>query len=391
MARTKKQKKNEKGEGTFRQRSNGTFEYRIVYTDEYNETKRKSFYGQSDIICMEKAEKFLYDLEKKKSGIDIDATIPDIAKEKAKSDFDKNYTHEQGYSRNLYTISIIEKSAIGNTPIAELTETHIDLFFRTLTKYANNTIVKVYRQIRIAFRIAYDKGIIPKDFMQSGNMKCPKSNKVTKKVKALTKEEQNQFVEYLENYKALKGRNEYKLQLLISLYSGLRMGEINALKPENIDFKAGVIKVRLTVSRDENDKPFIKEGTKTDTGIRDVPIMNGLKSILQTSLEQQPDNPYDLLFYDKMNDKIISTQQVNEFFHRACEKCNIEYNGQHALRHTFATRCIEAGVPPVVLKTWLGHTDIHITLDTYADVFKSMHNDSIFKLDEYINKLGNAS
>lgn len=161
----KKQKKNEKGEGTFGQRSNGTFEYRIVYTDEYNETKRKSFYGQSDIICMEKAEKFLYDLEKKKSGIDIDATIPDIAKEKAKSDFDKNYTHEQGYSRNLYTISIIEKSAIGKMPIAELSETHIDLFFRTLTKYSNSTIVKVYRQIRLAFRIAHDKGIIPKDFI----------------------------------------------------------------------------------------------------------------------------------------------------------------------------------------------------------------------------------
>ncbi len=387
MAKTKKQKKNEKGEGSFRQRANGTFEYRIVYTDEYNETKRKSFYGQSDIICMEKAEKFLYDLEKKKSGIDIDATIPDIAKEKAKSDFDKNYSHEQGYSRNLYTISIIEKSAIGKTPIAELSETDIDLFFRTLTKYANNTIVKVYRQIRIAFRIAYDKGIIPKDFMQSGNMKCPKSNKVTKKVKALTKEEQNQFVKYLENYKAPKGRNEYKIQLLIALYSGMRMGEINALKPENIDFKAGVIKVRFTVSRDENDKPIIKEGAKTDTGIREVPIMNSLKPILKKLLEQQSYNPYGLLFYDNNNDKIITTQQVNEFFYRTCEKCKIEYNRQHSLRHTFATRCIEAGVPPVVLKTWLGHTDIHITLDTYADVFNSMHNDSILKLDEYINKL----
>lgn len=391
MAKAKKQKKNEKGEGTFRQRSNGTFEYRIVYTDEYNETKRKSFYGQSDIICMEKAEKFLYDLEKKKSGIDIDATIPDIAKEKAKSDFDKNYTHEQGYSRNLYTISIIEKSAIGKMPIAELSETHIDLFFRTLTKYSNSTIVKVYRQIRLAFRIAHDKGIIPKDFMQSGNMKCPKSNKANKKVTALTKEEQKQFVEYLENYKAPKGRNEYTLQLLISLYSGMRMGEVNALKPENIDFKAGVIKVRSTVSRGADDKSFIKNGTKTYTGIRDIPIMDSLKTVLETALEQQSENPYDLLFYDTKNNKIITTSQVNCFFQRMCKKCNIEFRGQHALRHTFATRCIEADVPPVVLKTWLGHTDIHITLDTYADVFNSMHNSSISKLGDYINNLDKVS
>lgn len=387
MARTKKQVKNEKGEGSFRKRSNGTFEYRIVYTDEYNETKRKSFYGQSDIICMEKAEKFLSDLEKKKSGIDIDATIPDIAKEKTKSDFDKNYTHEQGYARNLYTISIIEKSAIGKTPIAELSESHIDLFFGTLTKYSNSTIVKVYRQIRIAFRIAYDKGIISKDFMQSGNMKCPKSNKATKKVTALTKDEQKRFVEYLENYEAPKGRNEYVLQLLISLYSGMRMGEVNALKSENIDFKAGVIKVRSTVSRGKNYKSFIKDGTKTYAGIRDIPIMDNLKIVLKSALEKKSDNPYDLIFYDNVNDKIITTSQVNSFFQRICDKCNIESHGQHALRHTFATRCIEADVPAVVLKTWLGHTDIHITLDTYADVFNSMHNDSITKLDNYINNL----
>ena len=78
---------------------------------------------------------------------------------------------------------------------------------------------------------------------------------------------------------------------------------------------------------------------------------------------------------------------MNCFFQRACEKCDISLRGQHALRHTFATRCIEAGVPPVVLKTWLGHTDIHITLDTYADVFNSMHNDSMNKLNEYINSI----
>lgn len=387
MAKVKTQKKNEKGEGSFRKRPNGTFEYRIVYTDEQGEAKRKSFYGQSDNICIEKAEKFLYDLEKKKSGIDIDATIPDLTKEKAKSDFEKNYTHEQGYSRNLYTISIIEKSAIGKIPIADLNETHIDLFFRTLTNYSNSTIVKIYRQIRIAFRIACDKGIIPRDFMQSENMKCPKSNKADKKVTALTKEEQKRFVEYLENYKAPKCRNEYTLQLLISLYSGMRMGEINALKAENIDFKSGVIKVRSTVSRGYNDNSFIKEGTKTYAGIRDIPIMYSLKKVLENALEQKSDNPYGLLFYDTKNNKIITTSQVNCFFQRACEKCDISLRGQHALRHTFATRCIEAGVPPVVLKTWLGHTDIHITLDTYADVFNSMHNDSMIKLNEYINTI----
>lgn len=60
------------------------------------------------------------------------------------------------------------------------------------------------------------------------------------------------------------------------------------------------------------------------------------------------------------------------------------------MRHSFATRCIEAGVPPVVIKNWLGHKDIHITLDTYADVFDRMRFSAVSKLEEYIEALENV-
>lgn len=218
-------------------------------------------------------------------------------------------------------------------------------------------------------------------------MRCPKSKKKDKKVFALNKAEQQRLVEYLKDYRAPKGRNAYVEQIMISLLSGLRMGEVNALHPRDIDFKHNVIHVRSTVSRGLNERIFIKEGTKTDAGTRDVPIMENLKPILKTALKNAKKNPYDLLFYDHVHNKIITTSQVNNFFQRACEKCDIEIRGQHALRHTFATRCIEAGVPAVVIKNWLGHTDIHITLDTYADVFNSMHNDSIAKLGDYISSI----
>ena len=58
--------------------------------------------------------------------------------------------------------------------------------------------------------------------------------------------------------------------------------------------------------------------------------------------------------------------------------------GQHSLRHTFATRCIEAGGQPVVLKNWLGHTNIHITLDTYADIYGSLNSASLDQLVEHL-------
>ena len=104
-------------------------------------------------------------------------------------------------------------------------------------------------------------------------------------------------------------------------------------------------------------------------------------------MEEVRDNPYGLVFYDYVKDGIIETSQVNSFYRRICESAGIEYNGQHALRHTFATRSIEAGVPPLVLKKWLGHTNIHITLDTYSDVFDKMNFESTDKLDILMGSL----
>lgn len=91
--------------------------------------------------------------------------------------------------------------------------------------------------------------------------------------------------------------------------------------------------------------------------------------------------------YDCVSKRVITTTQVNSYYKRVCSSVGIESSGQHALRHTFATRCIEAGIPAVVLKTWLGHKDIHMTLDTYTDVFQAMDNDAISKYDEHLNSM----
>lgn len=386
-----KKSRNDKGDGSLRRRPNGSFEYRIVYNDENGESKRKSFYGKSDLECYEKADDFLDKIEKLNNGIDINATIPDIIRAKYDADLEMNFVQEQGYARNMSTLAIIENKTIGKVPIAEISESQVQSFLSSITYYSNSNITKVYRQIRLAFKEAFNKKIIEYNFMDSGYIRCPKSDKKDKKVVAFTRDEQLTLVEYLNSYVAPKNRNDYTSQILISLYSGMRMGEVNALKISSIDFKKNVIQVRQTVTRGKEYKSFIKDGLKTETSIRDIPISAKLKPILEKAIRNAKPNKYDLLFYDTNKGDIITTNQVNCFFNRTCEKCGINIRGQHSLRHTFATRCIEANVPAVVLKNWLGHADIHITLDTYADVFDSMHNDSITKLDDYISKLDKAS
>lgn len=392
MARTKKRNtRSENGNGSFRTKDNGKIEYRISYTNEYGLLCRKSFTGQDESECIGKASEFLDIQEKKSRGIDMDATIPDLIKHRYDSDLAKNYVGEQGYYRCMGTLKIIENSPIGNIPIAELEEMHIDLFLRTLTHYSNSTIKKVYQQIRMGYSIAIDKDIVAKDITRSRDLRRPKSSKTDKKVRGLTEEEQRILVKGLQDYKVRYGRNNYKLQILIALYSGMRMGEINALKVKNVNFDKKIIKVENTISRGKDYRAFIKEGTKTYSGLREIPINKLLEPVLREAIANSKENEYGLIFYDYFKNDLITTSQVNLFFGRVCKKCGIESFGQHSLRHTFATRCIEAGVPPIVLKNWLGHKDIHITLDTYADVFDKMNFGAMEKYEEHIKQFENNS
>ena len=379
-----KPKKGINGEGTFRYKDSGKIEYRISYRDEFGSIRRKSFTGIDEDEGVYKAEVFLATEEKRQRGIDVNATIPEIVKYRYDLDLQKNYVGEQGYSRNMGTLGIIKRNKIGSIPIAELTELHIDIFLSSITNYSNSVIGKIYQQMRMAFAIALKKGIIEENLMLSEDLRCPKSNKKDKKVRGLTEEEQDRFVKMLEEYRIPRNRNDYRLQLLIELFSGMRMGEVNALSPDNIDFKNKIVHVRSTVSRGLEYRDFIKDGTKTYTGIRDIPMNKMLEKYLLEAMKKMKKNPHNLVFYDFNKKSIVSTSQVNCFYRRVCEKADIEYNGQHSLRHTFATRCIEAGIPPVVLKNWLGHKNIHITLDTYADVFDRMNFNAVEKLEDYI-------
>lgn len=377
------------GNGSYRVLPNGKVCYRISYRDECGKLKRKSFTGVDEYECLQLAEVFLGKQAKIKSGIDVDATIPDILKARYDEDLRNNFVGVQGYSRNISCVQIIERSALGRIPIGDVTERDITDFLMSLTRYANSTISKLYHKIKLAYKVAMSKDIVDYNLVELRNIRCPKSGKKNKKIRGLTLEEQSKFTTALIEYKFERNRNNYRNQLFIELYTGLRMGEINALSPEAIDFENGLIHVRRTISKGLNYKQFVKEGTKTAAGTRDVPITKQVEAYLIDAVNNYKPNPNNLLFVDVNNGSLITTSQVNLFYRRICEKAGIEFLGQHALRHTFATRCIEAGIPPVVLKKWMGHSKISMTLDIYADVFDNLSNKSTLQYESYIEKLAN--
>lgn len=374
--------------GSLRDRGNGLFELRMSYA-EGGGRKRKSFYGHSERECYDRAKRFFIANGLRENGIDIGVTIPDLLRSKYEDDFNMNYVTEAAYDRNLHVTNIIEKSPLGVIPIIKVTERDLELFLMSITHYANNTIAKIFFQLRTAYMIATEDRIVEKNLMNSRRLKRrPKSTKPDKIVKALTLEEQKRFMKALDDYKAPAWRsNDYKNQLLIAIYTGMRMGEINALKPEDIDFERNVIKVKRTVSKGLNGRNFIRESPKTSNGIREVPINEMVRPVLKDALMKAPKNREGLIFYDKNKNSVVTTSQVNCTFKRLLVKADIPNRGQHALRHTFATRCIEAEVPAIVLRNWLGHANISVTLDTYADVFSGMNNGAMRKFEDHFRSL----
>ena len=367
--------------GSFREK-NGKLEYRFSFKDPYGKVIRKSVTGYSEEECLSKYEAYMKSIASPISEKSDGTTIPMLLKEVLNNDFNKNYIQESTYSSYLEILEIIDSGSLKTMSITDVTGDSLEQFLMSLTdSYADSVIQKVHRHIKAAMDTAVERKIIKYNPMNASDFRRPKSRKKTLDVKAFTKEEHKRFVTVLEEYKVPRGRNNYKKQILIELYSGLRMGEINALTPECIDFKNNVIHVRATISHGIENRAYVKDGAKTYEGSRDVPISKKLKPILKQALEEMTENQLGFIFYDNNKDDVISTKQVNNFFRRVVAKAGLPMRGQHALRHTFATRCIEAGVSVEVLRKWLGHKNIHITLDTYADVFNSLHNESIERFE----------
>lgn len=310
-------------------------------------------------------------------------TMCDLARLMIEDDLNLNYIKEATYYRHIETLKRIEKCPyFTTTPIQELSYAAIKDFLLSETRMSQSIINKVFTMIQKTLKEAVKRKIISENPI--ADLKKPKSSQKREKVRALTKDEE------VKLYKVLTTEDvNYSHQMLLSMLTGMRMGEINALNVEDIDLRFKTIAVNKTIARGLKGEAFVSKSAKTENGNRIVPIsatvLPLIDEILLCTGEQH-------LF--EQNGKPINTSQVNLQFQRVVEKYDIvdkKIRGKvslHSLRHTFATRCIEAGMQPKVLQHILGHSDIKITLNTYCDAFESFQKENIAKTDEYFADMG---
>ncbi len=204
----------------------------------------------------------------------------------------------------------------------------------------------------------------------------PKEQK--KEARVLDLEEQKRLVAYLQT-----DMDECKFGVLLALLTGLRIGELCALRWENISLKNRSLHVTATMQRlrdyegtgDGKTKVTIGR-PKSDTSIRTIPLT---ESAVRLCGEFDPHCPAAFLLTG--TEHFMEPRQLQKRLARYTKECGLEGVHFHTIRHTFATRCVEAGFELKSLSEILGHADTSITLNRYVHSSMEMKRENMDKLE----------
>lgn len=409
---------------------------------------RPTISGKTYAEVSSKLKKVLRELDTKQYLSKDKATLKDIIPLAIEDEFAANGISESTYFRKKETAEIIYKMPIANIPIQKLTEININSALINIKHYSDSQIEKIYGILHQAYNKCVLLKILNNDtnfFNTKGAIIKPKSTQIKdidaiiskEEEKAFSIDEQKLFLDQLIN-----SSDPYKKTMLISIFTGMRIGEVLALRVKNIDFINNKIYIRNTLTKGKDGKIKLGYTTKTYSGSRDIPLPPNLVEVFESIIFnyrknykvtypsyfdstiklQYNDQDNNLDKYSKSivnskkaedflflyNTKFISPNIINSHFKRICKDAGIRViqtevkrkkkSGEkfvnlkssdvytHMLRHTYATRCIEAGMPAVVLQRLLGHKDVTITLNTYTHVFNKFKEKELDKVNEYLRQ-----
>ncbi|MCX0360382.1 site-specific integrase [Clostridium perfringens] len=398
METTKKGKPKSKGngQGTIYKMSNGKFRGQL--TIGYNENgtpKRKSFIGKTKKEVSDKMKAFYVDNNRGLLPTDDKITLSQwfytwLFTYRIHDLKPSSFERYEGLYRNY-----IESSSLGKIKLMDLRTHHIQAYYNSLVSEEGkspSTIKTINKCLKSCLNQALKEGYVAKNYCTI--ITLPKDSESPKDtINVFTLKEQQRFMKECIN-------NKNGMLYILALGTGLRLGEILALRWTDINLKEKYININKALkstyiidNKGNREFTVIEQPPKTKNSIRTVPLNNNLIDLLLEHRKKQMierDSNIDIYFDNNLvfstpQGNYLSESNVRKSFKRVLKKCNLNDFRFHDLRHTFATRLFENGIPPKTVQSLLGHSNISTTLNIYTHVMKDTKDKAIDKLNFLFN------
>ena len=240
------------------------------------------------------------------------------------------------------------------------------------------TIRKVHLLLGASIKKAFELGKIKKNFMQF--VVQPKQS-TRKEIKILTQEEVKTIIDYILKKPEILRTDEI---ILIGLTSGMRLGEISALRICDINFKENTISVFNNLQYSKI-RGLIISSPKTKKSIRKITVPEGVIKILGERIKKRDTkNKEDLVFVTSSN-KPMAPRNTYRAWHILLDKLGIEVKSFHTIRHSHASHLLANGTPINNVSSRLGHSLISTTLDLYGHAIPNSDIATSSKVAELYN------
>lgn len=355
-----------KGENIYK-RKDGRWEGRIIIqNDKSGHTKFHSIYGNTYKEVIEKKKLWLENHERIDCKNEKEMTINDIAEQWLVKK--KTYTKASTYTIYHWYLNTHILPYFGILTPEQVNESDINHFF--INKLENGRCDGVNG---LSKKTVKDMQVILKNLFEFGatqyGIKNPCENiKFVRffepEMKLISESDKLILTEYL-----LNNLNYINVGILLSLFTGMRIGEVCALKWNHIDFEKAVIKVNATAIRVRNTD--INSKTKTKLIIHEPKSMASKREIpIPAFILEQLRNLYiesnlDCYILTNQDIKCMEPRTYQNVYKRILKICKIDYINYHSLRHSFASLCIQKGMDIKMLSEILGHSNVNVTLNRY--------------------------